>query len=287
MQGSVCVDLTSIIGLIIGIGLIFFGIVFDPAQGIVMSAIRNFIDVPSMAITFGGAIAATIIAFPIKYFKQIPKHLKIANSRNLYNPKEYIEKIVDYAQEARRKGLLSLEDKANQESDVFLRDSIMLIVDAIDPAKVKEILEDELDGLEDRHSHGWQFYEKFSTFGPAFGMIGTLIGLINMLANMDMDSEGGATKMAQGMSTALVTTFYGSLLSNLILTPFAHKLHMRHDEEMVCKEIVMEGVISIQAGDNPKHIEERLNAFVCESSRGQASENSENKSDKKSKRKKK
>ncbi|MGX8701099.1 motility protein A [Caproiciproducens sp.] len=263
-------DFTSIIGLIAGLGLVIFGIVFDPSAGVVWSTIMNFIDVPSMAITFGGAIAATVIAFPITYFKDIPKHMKIIVSRNKYNPQQYIDTIVDYAQEARRKGLLSLEDKANQEQDPFLKNSIMLIVDAIDPAKVKEILDDELDGMEDRHSHAWQFYEKFSTFGPAFGMIGTLIGLINMLANLDMNADGGATKMAQGMSTALVTTFYGSMLSNLVLTPLAHKLHMRHDEEMVCKEIVVEGVMAIQAGDNPKHIEERLNAYICEKKRKEA-----------------
>lgn len=163
--------------------------------------------------------------------------------------------------------MLSLEDMANQEQDTFLKDSIMLIVDAIDPGKVREMLDNELDCLVDRHSHGWQFYEKFSTFGPAFGMIGTLIGLINMLGNMDMSAANGATKMAQGMATALVTTFYGSMLSNMVLTPLAHKLHMRHDEEMVCKEIVVQGVLAIQSGENPVHIEERLNAFVTEKSR--------------------
>jgi len=286
------VDFTSIVGLIVGLGLVIFGIVFDPSTGVVWSTIKNFIDYPSMAITFGGAIAAAVIAFPLSYFKDIPKHMKIINQRNKYDPQQYINKIVDFAQEARRKGLLSLEDKANQEEEPFLRNSIMLIVDAIDPAKVKEILEDELNGLEDRHSHAWQFYEKFATFGPAFGMIGTLIGLINMLANMDMNAEGGATKMAQGMSTALVTTFYGSMLANLLLTPLAHKLHMRHDEEMVCKEIVMEGVMAIQAGDNPKHIEERLNAYVCEKKRiesgGKSQSTHENPpEEKKSKRRKK
>nr|WP_319488404.1 motility protein A [uncultured Caproiciproducens sp.] len=281
-------DFTSIVGLIVGLGLIIFGIVFDSSKGIVFSTILNFINYPSMAITFGGAIAATLIAFPIKYFKEMPKHMKIIVQRNKYDPQQYINTIVDFAQEARRKGLLSLEDKANQEKDPFLRNSIMLIVDAIDPAKVKEILEDELNGLEDRHSHGWQFYEKFSTFGPAFGMIGTLIGLINMLANMDMNAEGGATKMAQGMSVALITTFYGSMLSNLILTPLAHKLHMRHDEEMVCKEIVMEGVMAIQAGDNPKHIEERLNTYICEKKRGQSGGKAqEAPTDKKQKKKRK
>lgn len=274
-------DFTSIVGLIAGLGLVIFGIVYDPSTGVVMTTINNFIDVPSMAITFGGAIAATLIAFPLSYFKGMPKHMKIVVQKKKYDPQKYIATIVDFAQEARRKGLLSLEEKASKEEDSFLRESVMLIVDAIDPTKVKQMLENELDNLEDRHSHVWQFYEKFSTFGPAFGMIGTLIGLINMLASMDMSAEGGASKMAQGMSTALVTTFYGSMLSNLLLTPLAHKLHMRHDEEMVCKEIVMEGVISIQAGDNPKHIEERLNSFLCESTRQKAIGKSETASSRK------
>lgn len=261
-------DFTGIIGLIAGLLLVVFGIVFDSDSGsVVMSTLNNFIDYPSMAITFGGTIAATFMSFPLSYFKQIPKHLRIVLRRNGYDPEKTIEKLVDFAQEARRKGLLSLEDKANQEEDPFLKNSVMLIVDAIDPAKVREMLDNELNSLEDRHAHGWQFYEKFATYAPAFGMIGTLIGLVNMLASMDMDSEGGATKMAQGMSVALITTFYGSMLANLLLMPIANKLHMRHDEEMICKEIIVEGVIAIQAGDNPKHIEERLKAFLCEKTR--------------------
>jgi chemotaxis protein MotA len=260
-------DFTSIVGFIVGLGLVIYGIVYSPTTGVVFGELWNFYDLSSIFITFGGTIAATVIAFPISYFKNIPKHLRIVTQKKIYYPQIYIDKIVKYAQEARKKGLLSLEDMANAETDVFLKDSIMLIVDAIDPAKTKEMLDNQLDNLVERHSHGWQFYEKFATYAPAFGMIGTLIGLINMLAHMDMNANDGATKMAQGMATALVTTFYGSMLANLLLTPFAHKLHMRHDEEMICKEIVVQGVLAIQAGDNPTHIEERLNAFVCEKER--------------------
>lgn len=259
-------DFTSIIGLVMGLGLVIFGIVFGDT-GISMGEIWNFVDYPSMAITFGGTIAATLMSFPISYFKKIPQHLRIVMQKRRYVPADYVFKIVDFAQEARKKGLLSLEDKADREKDPFFRDSMMLIVDAIEPAKVKEMLDNELDCLEDRHAHGWQFYEKFATYAPAFGMIGTLIGLINMLAHMDMSASDGASRMAQGMSVALVTTFYGSMLANLILVPFAHKLHMRHDEEMVCKEMIVEGVLAIQAGENPTHIEQRLNAFISEKER--------------------
>lgn len=257
-------DFTGLIGFIAGLFLIYFGITTSFTD---LSAIKGFIDYPSMAITFGGTICSTLIAFPVSFFKKIPAQLKITLQKNKYDPQKYIAIIVDLAKEARRRGLLSLEEKANQLEDPFLKSSILLIVDAISPEKVKEMLDSELNNLEDRHAAGWGFYEKSSTFAPAFGMIGTLIGLINMLANLDMSSDKGTTALAQGMSTALVTTFYGSMMANMLLVPIGNKLHMRHNEEMLCKEIVVQGVIAIQAGENPKHIEERLNAFLSQSKR--------------------
>ncbi|MCI1965321.1 MAG: MotA/TolQ/ExbB proton channel family protein [Oscillospiraceae bacterium] len=276
-------DFTGIIGLIAGFGLIFFGITSFTD----MSALKGFIDFQSMAITIGGTFASTLIAFPITYFKKIPSQLKITLKKNRYDPQKYIGLIVEFAQEARKKGLLSLEEKANglDNSDSFLKNSILLIVDAIDPEKVKEMLDNELDSLDERHASGWQFFEKAATFAPAFGMIGTLVGLINMLGNLNMDSSDGANALGQGMAIALVTTFYGSLIANLILTPIGHKLHMRHNEERLCKEIVVEGVIAIQAGDNPKHIEQRLEAFLCEKKRGEESgEGKKSRKEKKSKK---
>ena len=272
-------DLSSVFGLIIGMALVIFGMVFDEGTGVIdWGAVGNFLSPASAAITFGGAIAATVISYPLSYFKKLGKHMRIITRKNPYKPQRYITTLVEFAQEARRKGLLSLEDKVKQEPDPFLRNCVMLIVDAIDPEKAKEMMENELNGLEERHSADWQFYEKFSTYGPAFGMIGTLIGLVNMLANLDMDSTGGATKMANGMAVALITTFYGSMLANMVLVPIGHRLHMCHNEEMVCKEIVVQGVIAIQAGDNPKHIEERLNAFLREKQRNQGASQSDSKS---------
>ena len=258
-------DFTGLIGLVAGLVLIYFGITTgftDPG------AIKGFLDPSSAAITFGGTIASMLIAFPLDFFKNIPSQIKITLRKNPYDPKQYIAQIVELAKEARRKGLLSLEEKANEVTDTFLKQSILLIVDAINPEKVKEMLDNELNNLDERHSAGWGFYEKSSTFAPAFGMIGTLIGLINMLANLNMDSAKGTTALAQGMSTALVTTFYGSLFANLLLVPIGNKLHMRHNEEMLCKEIVAQGVLAIQAGQNPKQIQENLEAFLTEKERG-------------------
>ena len=252
-------DLSALIGLLSGIGLIAFGM----SEG--TGAMMNFWSASSVAITIGGTLAATIISFPLGTFKYVPSHMKIIFSKSKHTPQEYIEKVVDYAQEARRKGLLTLEDKANQEEDEFFKNCIMLIVDAIEPTKVKEMLDNELDCLEERHAKGWQLYERAATFAPAYGMIGTLIGLINMLKDLgSMDNSGGgaAAGLGAGMSIALITTFYGSVLANLLLMPIANRLKIRHFEEMVCKEVIVEGVLAIHAGTNPRHIEERLKAFV-------------------------
>lgn len=271
-------DLTGIIGLLVGIFLMVFGCVADMFGPDVVVTIpdltdrlKNFYDLTSIVITIGGTLAATVCSFPISAFKDVPKHMKVAFSSNKHKPLDYIQIIVEFAQDARRKGILSLEDKVNEQEDEFMKKSVMLIVDAIEPTKTKTILENELDNLDTRHNASVKIYEKASTFAPAFGMIGTLIGLVNMLAGLDLESEGGADDLTSGMAVALITTLYGCLLANLVLTPIANKLRYRHAEEMVCKEIVVEGVIAIQSGDNPKHIEERLLAFLPQDVRDAAS----------------
>lgn len=226
-------------------------------------ALINFWSGSSVVITIVGSLVATYLSYPVSAFKDVPKHMKILMGNQKYDPKVYIDKIVDYAQEARRKGLLSLEDKATQEEDPFFRNCIMLIVDAIEPTKAKEMLENELDCLDVRHTKGIGIYIKVATFAPAFGMIGTLIGLINMLAALDVEAEGAAAALGAGMSVALVTTFYGSVLANLFMMPIANRLKAKHQAEMLCKEVVVEGVLSIHAGTNPRHIEERLKAFIA------------------------
>lgn len=255
-------EFSLLIGLVSGVGLIIYGILGS-------GSLMNFWDVGSVYITLGGTLAATIMSYPIGAFKEIPKHMKIIFSKNKYKPKDYIEKIVDYAQEARRKGLLALEHKAEQETDSFFRSCIMLIVDAIEPTKAREMLDNELGCLEERHQQGWQLYERMATFSPAFGMIGTLIGLINMLKGMgDLTSGDAASGLGAGMSVALVTTFYGSMLANMFFMPIANRLRAKHHQEMICKELIVEGVLAIHSGTNPRHIEERLKAFLAEKQRG-------------------
>lgn len=259
-------DLSSLIGMVFGVILVIVGIFWN--EGVTLTSAMIFLNLPSFVITIGGTIAAIIASFPFSTFKYMGKHMGIIFGKNKYNPREYITIIGEFAQDARRKGILSLEDKVNEQEDVFLKKSIMLIIDAIEPAKAKLILENELDNLDSRHGAGVKLYEKASSLAPAFGMIGTLIGLIVMLGDLNLSADGGAEKLTGGMAVALITTLYGSMFANMFLTPMANKLRIRHAEEMLCKEIVVEGVLAIQSGDNPKHIEERLLAYLNTSERG-------------------
>lgn len=242
-------DFSLLIGWVIAFGLVIWGIVGSGSLG-------NFWDISSVLITIGGTIATLVAAFPFRFFAQIPTHFKILLAKEKHDPVQYIDIITEISQEARKKGLLALEDKIQQYEDPFLRDCVMLVVDAVEPEKVKVLLQGELDSIEERHMEAWRFYDRATALGPAFGMIGTLVGLINMLKNLNI--EGGAGDLGQSMSVALITTFYGSMIANVIFMPMAVKLREKHAEEMMCKNLIVEGVISIQAGENPRHIYDKL-----------------------------
>lgn len=251
-------DLLSVLGFILGFALVIVSIMLgeNPDTGqteLIAKQLEGFIDIPSIAIVFGGTIGAMMISYPASMFKQMFRHLKIVFMPNKYNPIECIEQITSFATEARINGLLALEEKMNEIKDPFMKNALMLVVDSVEPEKVKMLLENELDYLDDRHSQGQSFYMKMSEYAPAFGMAGTLIGLINLLANMQ-----DADALASNMAVALVTTFYGVLIANLFAKPIASKLKKRHEEEYLYKMIISEGVKSIQDGDNPRFIEEKL-----------------------------
>lgn len=253
-------NISFIIGTLAGFGLVFYGIKSSGTS--VSQVLSSFIDIPSVYITFGGAIAATIMSVPSKYLKDVPKNIKVLLKREKTDLNLYIDTIEDLAKEARLKGLLVLEEKVNSMNldDEFLKYCVMLIVDAIEPTKVRAQIENEIDCIEARHASAWKVFDTLGSFGPAFGMLGTLIGLINMLANMK--TSDGADSLGKGMSVALVTTFYGSILANMICAPISNRLKAKHDEEMIAKELIMEGVLSIQSGENPKYIREKLNSYV-------------------------
>ena len=250
-------DIMSILGWVLMIVLVGFGIVFDKDAGLVFDNLGNFWDASSFAVVMGGVITALMVSFPMSIFAKIPRHLKIMFLPTKYRPQDYITQIVDLATEARINGLLSLEGKLNETKDEFLKSSMMLVVDAVEPDKVKTLLQTELEYLDERHAQDRAFYDKAGAFGPAFGMIGTLMGLVNLLKQLsDPDA------IAPAMALALVTTFYGSCLANMIFIPMSNKLKVRHEEEYLCKMIIAEGVQSIQAGDNPRFIEEKLTNLI-------------------------
>ncbi|MBZ4666232.1 motility protein A [Mahella sp.] len=243
-------DIATIAGLIAGIAFIAIGILLN-------ASLLTYYDLPSIMITLGGTIASTLISYPLTNVFNTLGIIKNVFFVKKQNPKDIMDIILNMANTARREGLLALEEAAYQLDDPFMRKGILLVVDGTDPELVKNIMETELNYIEERHKQGWGILESMGNYAPAFGMIGTLIGLINMLKNLnDPDTIG------PNMAVAIITTFYGSVLANLIFLPMAQKLKVRSAEEMLLKELVLEGVLSIQAGENPRIIEEKLKAFL-------------------------
>ena len=255
-------DLASIAGLVACFAIVLFGIATGP-QG--FGAIRNFIDVPSILITFGGSffcVLAMAGSFS-EYFSNL-KSFTLIMKVPKFNEGETIRNIIDLSNVARKEGLLALEEAANTVDDTFLKKGILLIVDGTDPELVRSILETELTCIEDRHKGVISFWDSLAAMGPAWGMIGTLIGLVNMLKTLEDSASIGPN-----MAVALMTTLYGSLLANWICAPVTNKLKSNNASEIMMKEVMVEGLLSIQAGENPRVIEEKLKSFLAPSKRSE------------------
>ncbi|NBJ93508.1 motility protein A [bacterium 1xD42-62] len=236
------------------------------AFGIINAAgianIGRYVDVASAIITFGGAFFAVLASKSLSdYLAGLKSFLLVFKSPEI-DTKEMIQKIIDLSNVARKEGLLSLEEAASNLDDDFMKKGVLLIVDGTDPELVRGIMETELVSTEDRHKNKITFWEDLGAMGPAWGMIGTLVGLVNMLYEMDNPSTIGPS-----MAVALITTLYGSLLANWICSPVAGKLKSNNASEIMLKEIMIEGLLSIQAGENPRVIEEKLKSFMAPSDR--------------------
>lgn len=253
-------DLGSIIGLIAGGVAIFLSMLI--AADYEVGLLSAFVDYPSLLIVFGGTFSATLIAYPLdKFIGSLKAASKIFKPPQM-NPQTAIKDIIDLANLARREGILALEEKASTMEDMFLKKGIMLIVDGTDPELVRSILETEMAYIEARHTNARSVWGYIGGAGPSWGMKGTFIGLILMLLDMsDPDALG------PNMSVALITTFYGAILANYIAIPIENKLKYFNGEELVLKEILVEGMLSIQAGENPRIIEEKLKSFLSPSLR--------------------
>ncbi len=247
-------DLATIIGVVLGIVLLGGSILLG-GNAII------FISLQSILIVFGGTLAGTMVSFSLSEISKIPQLIKVSLNNININKKDIIDILVDFAEKARREGLLALEQDVSEIDEDFLQKGIQLVVDGTDPDLIRNILETKLTFLEERHSKGRRIMSTMGFLAPAFGMIGTLIGLIQMLSQLDDPSNLGS-----GMAVALITTLYGALLANLLFIPLANKLQERSEEEILLKEVMIEGILSIQAGENPHIVEEKLSAFLANSS---------------------
>ena len=265
-------NITYIVGLLGAIAVFLFGcvakVVTVPKFAITIDfkLLVNFFDPASILITIGCTVFIVVASFSGDMLKNVPKHLKIILNSNPHDPMYYIDELADLAQVARKDGLLSLEERASQQQDPFFKQAIMLVVDAYDADKIRSILETDIENMSARHDEAAGMYDKASSVAPAFGMVGTLVGLINMLKSMDL-SGGGQSSLGSDMGTALITTLYGCVLAHMIFGPVAGLLRSRDSEEVLCKMIIVEGVMSIQAGENPKFLRERLMTFMAQKQR--------------------
>ena len=226
----------------------------------------NFFDAASIFIVIGCTMAIVVASFPGSTLASIPKHFGIMLNAKKFDPMKFIDQLVDLAQTARKNGLLALEGKANEQEDPFFKQAIMLIVDANDPDKVRAILENDIECMSARHEDAAALYDKAGAVAPAFGMVGTLVGLINMLNNMEIGGDGGST-LGKDMGTALITTLYGCIMAHMLFGPIASNLRIRDSEEVLCKQIIVEGIMSIQSGENPKALREKLLTYVPQNKR--------------------
>lgn len=247
-------DLASILGLVLCFAMFIYGVIDNAGA----ENVGRYWDLPSAIITFGGAFFAILASNTLKDYIGGLKSFLLVFKAPVMDIRAMIQKIIDLSNVARKEGLLSLEEAAGDLDDEFMKKGILLIVDGTDPELVRGIMETELVSVEERHKKKISFWEDLGSMGPAWGMIGTLVGLVNMLYEMDDPSSIGPS-----MAVALITTLYGSLLANWICAPVASKLKVNNANEVMMKEIMIEGLLSIQAGENPRVIEEKLKSFLA------------------------
>lgn len=255
-------DIASVIGVLLGAALLLIAIAIAPG-----SSFGAFIDYPSMMVVIGGAVCAVLISFPLKTFLGLAKITKNVFFNRQADIAELIEQIVSLAETARRDGLLALENRLEDISNSFVILGVQMAVDGTRPEVIEDIMRTEMDAVATRHGNGKSVIEQMGRFAPAFGMIGTLMGLIIMLGNMDDPSSIGA-----GMAVALITTLYGAIFSNLFCLPFAEKLGFLNKHELLAMEITVRGIMGIQSGDNPRVIEQKLNTYLPPKLRAAAQE---------------
>ncbi|MCD6280400.1 MAG: MotA/TolQ/ExbB proton channel family protein [Deltaproteobacteria bacterium] len=244
-------DLATLIGVLFAFGMVLMGIMSG-------SPLSLFVNAPSLLIVLGGTIGILFINYPLKDVIGVAGVLKNVFFAQAQDPQGLIPTFIDFATRARREGILALESAAGELTDKFFKQGLELVIDGLEPQSIRDILETEIEHIEQRHRKGADILNSMGAFAPAMGMIGTLIGLVQMLQSMSDPSSIGPA-----MAVALITTFYGSVLANMIALPMAGKLTARSSEEVLVKGMIIEGIMSISAGDNPRIVERKLHAYLA------------------------
>ncbi|XZE55432.1 motility protein A [Planctomycetaceae bacterium SH139] len=244
-------DIATLVGLLCALGLIIGSMLMGSAP------ITAYIDVPSIMVVLGGALAAAMICFPLRSMLGSPKvALKVLLNKN-EDLGELVAQLVALAETARRDGLLALESKVSEIQNPLVRTGIQMAVDGGTPESVEEVLRSEVSAIASRHKEGKAIMDQLGRFAPAYGMIGTLMGLIMMLSDMSDPSSIGS-----GMAVALITTLYGAIVANVFFSPFAEKLGLLSKQELIATEIAIRGVMAIQSGESPRAIDQKLQTFI-------------------------
>lgn len=243
-------DVGTVIGIVAGLFFILVAIIMGGGSG--------FLDGPSMMITIGGSFAATLMNFPLPKIVSTMKVVRKAFTGKGPDVLAIYKTVSDFAVRARRDGILALEEDIEKVNDEFMKKGFQMAVDGSTADVISHVMREDINSMGERHLTGIGIFKALANYAPAFGMIGTLIGLVQMLRNLSDPSSIGS-----GMATALITTFYGALVSNLIALPIAGKLEQRSNEEIAVKNMILEGILAVQEGNSPRVVQEKLRSFIA------------------------
>lgn len=243
-------DIATILGIISAFGLVLIAIFMG-------GGVQLFINIPALMIVVGGTLGATMINYPLKDVFGVFNVVKKALFTKNIPVDELIKRFIKFANKSRKEGILALEGEIKDVTDDFLKKGVQLSIDGLEPQEIRDVLETEIDFIRSRHQLGAEIFATMGAFAPALGMIGTLIGLVQMLQTMDDPSSIGPS-----MAVALLTTFYGSIMANIVCLPISGKLRTRSKEEVLTKDLSVQGIIALANGDNPRILEQKLLAFL-------------------------
>jgi chemotaxis protein MotA len=249
------------IGLILALCAIFGAAVVEAGS---VSILFSLLNLPSAMIVFGGTIGALIVSFPLERVTKLTKIVGVAFRQEATSERDLVNLFVRLAERARREGLLALESEAAEIHDQAIKKGVLLVVDGTDPELVREIMEADVASMSERHEGKFAMFAAAGGFAPTMGIIGTVMGLVNVLSHLDKPDELG-----KSIATAFIATLYGVMSANVFWLPMGERLKQRNKEEVARRTLAVEGVLAVQAGDNPRVVREKLEAFLPQELRGE------------------